>query len=132
MEDEIKGLSQYRLEKAKLDLEAAKLNYENNLYSQSINRSCYAVFHAVRALLSYERFDSKKHSGIISYFNLNYINAGKIDKKFSKILMSAEKIRINTDYLDFYIVSKEDTKKQIENAEEFIIEIENFIKSNYK
>jgi uncharacterized protein (UPF0332 family) len=79
-------------------------------------------------LLAFDRFDSQKHTGIISYFNLHYIKEGKIDKKFSKILMSAEKIRINTDYMDFYVVSKDEAKTQIDNAEVFINEIESYIK----
>ncbi len=127
MEDEIKELSKYRLEKAKLDLDSAKINFNNKLFSQSINRSYYAIFHAVRSLLAFDRFDSQKHTGIISYFNLHYIKEGKIDKKYSKILMSAEKIRINTDYLDFYVVSKDEAKVQIDNAEIFINEIESYI-----
>ncbi|MDQ3019979.1 MAG: hypothetical protein M3R36_05330 [Bacteroidota bacterium] len=31
------------------------------------------MFHSVRALFLFDKFDSKKHSGIISYFNKNYI-----------------------------------------------------------
>ena len=61
-------LSEYRLSKAKQDLLAAKLLFDNNHFAQSLNRSYYAIFHAVRSLLAYDKFDSKKHSGIISYF----------------------------------------------------------------
>src|SRR5438552_2029167 len=111
------ALSRYRFDKAKEDLESSKVNFQNNLLSASINRSYYSIFHAARALLAFDDFDSKKHSGIISYFNRNYIKSGKIEKEYSKILMSAEIIRNETDYMDFYIVSKEEAKTQIENAE---------------
>ncbi|MBK8982030.1 MAG: HEPN domain-containing protein [Ignavibacteria bacterium] len=45
MENEIYVLAKYRLSKSKADLESAQLNFKNNLFSQSINRSYYAIFH---------------------------------------------------------------------------------------
>ncbi len=103
MEDEVVELAKYRLDKAKMDLSSAELNFQNQFFSQSINRSYYSIFHSVRALLSFDKFDSKKHSGIISYFNKYYIKTDKIEKEYSGILMSAERIRINTDYNDFML-----------------------------
>jgi len=37
-------------------------------YKSSANRVYYAVFHAMRAVLILDGFDSKKHSGIIAEF----------------------------------------------------------------
>ena len=91
-------LSKYRTNKAKEDLRAAEILFENNLFSQSLNRSYYSIFHAVRAVFVHEKFDSRKHSGIISHFNKNYIKKGIFDKEYSKILMGAEKIRNKSDY----------------------------------
>ncbi|MCH7723775.1 MAG: hypothetical protein IIA49_06765 [Bacteroidetes bacterium] len=31
------------------------------------------MFHSVRALLAFDKFDSKRHSGIISYFINKYV-----------------------------------------------------------
>jgi HEPN domain. len=59
MDDFIKELALYRIEKAKMDLEASKILLDNGLYSQSLNRSYYSIFHAVRAVLAFEQFDSK-------------------------------------------------------------------------
>jgi uncharacterized protein (UPF0332 family) len=127
MENEIIELAKYRLEKARSDYFSAKMLFENKMYSQSLNRSYYAIFHSTRALLSLEKFDSKKHSGIIAYFNKNYIANGIFEKEMSKIIMGAEKIRIQSDYDDFYLVSKEDTLNQLNNAEIFIQKIEEYI-----
>lgn len=128
----IQDLSKYRLEKAKEDLEASKLLYDNSLFSQSLNRSYYSIFHGVRALLAYENLDFRKHSAIISYFNKNYISNSKIDKKYSKIIMGAEKLRNKSDYNDFFIVIKEDAHQQLINAEDFIYTIEKYIYETYK
>lgn len=53
---------------------------------------------------------------------------GTFDKKYSKIIKGAERMRNRSDYDDFYIVSKDDTQKQIEDARQFIEELEGFIK----
>ncbi len=131
MDETINTLSKYRLEKSKNDLKVAVANYESNFYSQSLNRSYYSIFHAVRALLAFDKFDSKKHTGIISFFQLNYVKTNRFDLTFSKILINAEKVRVESDYNDFYVASKEETLNQIENAKLFIEGIEKYIMENY-
>lgn len=101
MDDKIKILSDYRLEKARQDLETARITYEHNKFAQSTNRSYYAIFHALRALLAYDKFDSKKHSSIIGYFNKAYIATGKIERAYYKMLAKAFDIRTKSDYQDF-------------------------------
>lgn len=57
------ALSKHRLQRAKDDLESAKLLFENKKLTQSINRSYYSIFHATRSLLAMEKFDSKNIPG---------------------------------------------------------------------
>jgi len=128
MESRKKDLCLYRIEKAADDLKVAKLLFEKSYYSQSMNRSYYAIFHITRALLALDEFDTHKHSGIIAYFNREYIARGIFDKKYSKIIKGAEKMRNRSDYDDFYIVSKDETKQQLENAGQFVEKIEEFIR----
>ncbi|MFH1454330.1 MAG: HEPN domain-containing protein [Armatimonadota bacterium] len=127
MDGKLLELAKYRIEKAKSDLESSELMLQNGKFAQSLNRSYYAIFHATRALLAFDKFDSKKHSGIISYFNQNYIKAQKIDVKYGQILMAAEKIRVQSDYDDFYVANKQSADAQIINAREFIDKIEEYI-----
>jgi len=127
MENRLSDLSKYRMEKAKEDLEASELMFKNGKFSQSINRSYYAIFHAVRALLALDKFDSQKHSGIISYFNQNYIKTGKIEVEFSKMLTAAFKIRSDSDYKDFYVVAQEDAELQLDNAKKFLKRMQEFL-----
>ena len=72
MENSIKGLSAYRYSKALEDLKASELMLEESLYKVSINRSYYAIFHAMRAVTALQGYDSSKHSGIIAFFNQNF------------------------------------------------------------
>lgn len=127
MRPEFIELSRYRMEKAKNDLAAAEILFNEKLFDQSLNRSYYAIFHSVRALLALDPFDSRKHSGIIAYFNRIYVASGSFDREYSKILMGAEKMRNKSDYDDFYIAAKTDAEKQIVNAKIFIAGIETML-----
>jgi uncharacterized protein (UPF0332 family) len=120
-------LCRYRLDKAKDDLGTSELNLENKKFSQSINRSYYSMFHAVRALLALKKYDSRKHSGVISYFAQYFIKTGIIEPEYSKMLTNAFKIRNDCDYDDFYIAAYNDAKMQFENASKFIKRIETYI-----
>jgi uncharacterized protein (UPF0332 family) len=131
MENKKKTLSDYRLKKAKEDLHTAKIMLENQKPAQSVNRSYYAIFHAVRALLAFDLFDSKRHSSIIGYFNQQYIASGEIGKEYYKIIARAFDKRTKSDCHDFYIVSREEAKEQLDNAELFIGLIETYIKDHY-
>ncbi len=129
MEKKQLDLSAYRLAKAKDDLETADLTLNKNKISQSINRSYYSMFHAVRALLALDRYDSRKHTGVISFFNQYYIKTGKIESEFSNMLTAAFKIRNKSDYNDFYIAAREDAQIQLENAKKFLKRIKEYIET---
>ncbi len=85
------------------------------------------MFTAVRALLAVDGVDYSKHAGVISYYQKNYIKTEIFDKKFSKYLSHAFQIRNNTDYADFFIVSKDDAAEQYIMAVEFFETIEKYI-----
>jgi len=86
---------------------------------------------SVRSLLAYDIFDSKKHSGIIAFFNQNYIKTGKIPSEYFKILTAAETIRHDSDYDDFFIPTCEQAITQYESAVKFVNMIEDYIRKNY-
>ena len=112
-------LMQYRLEMAEERLKSSKLLLDAGSYKDSISRSYYAMFTAVRALLAIDGQDFSKHAGVIAYFQKEYIKNGKIEKKYSKYISQAFQIRNNTDYSDFFIVSVQDAQEQYEKAKEF-------------
>ena len=59
-------LSSHRLERAKDLLRQSELLLKNKEYDGSINRSYFAIFHAIRALLALVGIDSRRHTGVIS------------------------------------------------------------------
>ena len=127
MEGSLKDLAYIRFERAHQNLAAAKSNLELGDYKTALNRSYYAIFHAIRAVNCMSGFDSSKHSGVIAYFNQNTVKTGKIDSDYSKIIKSASYCREKSDYDDFYVVSKKETEEQIENAVRFLNEIDGLL-----
>ena len=118
MEGSIVDLSKYRMIRAKEDLGTAKDNLQTQSYRASVNRSYYAIFHALRSVTALEEYDSRKHSGIIAYINQYFVKTGVFDKSFSKMVDKAFRLREKSDYDDFYIVSAEEAAEQIQTAGE--------------
>lgn len=121
------NLMNYRLDNAKEKLESAKLLLDAGKYRDSIGRSYYAIFTAVRAVLANDKVDFSKHSGVIAYFQKEYIKTGKFDVKYSRYLQTAFQIRNSCDYDDFFIASKQDAEEQYSRATEFYKEICNYL-----
>lgn len=132
MNKELIELSKYRLEKAKEDLKHAHRSYEEGFLKGALNRSYYSIFHAMRSVLALDGLDSKKHSGVISMFIKNYVKPGTFETKLSEIILNASDIRNESDYEDFYIVSDDEVKEQLENADYFINKIELYLNSVYE
>ena len=60
--------AKYRISRAKEDLDTAHMLYEAGKYRIANNRAYYAIFHAIRAVLVFDDFDSSKNSGVIVEF----------------------------------------------------------------
>ena len=123
-EHERKALSQARLEHAVECLSAARNLLETGNYKSAANRSYYAVFHAMRAVLAFDEIDMKRHSGVISEFRRRYIKT-----RMSEIISVLFDVRTDSDYDDFFVISKADTAAQIENAAYFVDRIAVYLKS---
>ena len=127
MEGSVTALSDYRLAKAKEDLETAEENLAGGKYRASVNRSYYAVFHALRAITALDHFDSGKHSGIIAFFNQRYVKAGVFDREISRLIDSCYRLREKADYDDFFLVAREDADRQLEKAKKIIAAVSQYI-----
>ena len=129
IEDGIRALVEFRIEQARNCLANAEISVEADFYKDAANRSYYCIFHCMRTVLALDKFDSKKHSGIIAAFRQKYIKTGKFAPEFSDIIGDAFEVRNLSDYEDFYVVSKADALQQIDDARAFLEVVQNFINS---
>ena len=126
--DNKKALSAARFDHAKECLAAAKSLLATENYKSAANRCYYAIFHAMRAVLAFDEIDMKHHSGIISEFRKRYIKTEIFETRLSEIISMLFAIRTDSDYDDFFMISKEEVMEQIENAEYFLKKIEKHLK----
>ena len=98
-------------------------------YESAANRSYYAVFHAMRAVLAFDEIDMKRYSGVISEFRRRYIKTGIFETRMSEIISVLFDVRTDSDYDDFFVISKADTAAQIENAEYFVSSVRAYLKN---
>ena len=124
MEGSLKELVGYRMDRAKEMLVAARENLEIGQYKTSLNRSYYAIFHAMRAMNILKGFDSSKHSGVIAFFNKEYLKENILDRNLSIVIKNSAFLREKSDYDDFYIASKQEAEKQLEEADRFLDAVE--------
>ena len=125
--EKLRALSNIRLEHADECISAAKSLLESENYKSAANRAYYTVFHAMRAVLAFDKIDMKHHSGIIAEFRRLYIKTGIFDAELSKIISVLSDSRNDSDYDDFFIVSKEEVAEQIKDAELFLEKIKEYV-----
>ena len=130
MDEQAKALSKYRLETARQLLQSADMlmNMTKD-YNSVVNRCYYAIFHSVRSILALERKDFEKHSAVISYFRRMYIKTHIISVDASDILGEAFNSRNESDYKDFFAVSREQAEQELCNAKRFMEIVEAYLKS---
>ena len=131
------------LDKAMLDLSRARLAlakeritfageiFQLGDYKTVANRSYYAVFSAMRAVLALDGFDSGKHSGVIAEFRRRYLKTGLLRRELSYTIDSLVEIRQGSDYDDFYVISKEEVAEQLEKAKIFVQSVEEYLMREY-
>ena len=81
--------------------------------------------------MALEGVDFSKHSGMMGYFQKNYVKSGIFEKEYSKILTEAFDVRSDSDYDDYYVISKKEAEQQIQNAQFFLDGIEQFVNEKF-
>lgn len=120
-------LTARRMEVAREDLNTAKDNLQGEHYRAANNRAYYSIYHSITAVFALESRAYKKHKDTLANFNKDYVKTEIFSRELGKRIGKAEEVRHNSDYDEFYLVTKEESKKQVETAELLIAEIEKYL-----
>ena len=131
MSSAVKELVAYRLQQAQETLEEADSLYQSSLWRGVINRSYYAMFYAVLALAVLQQQATSKHSGVIAFFDREFVKTGIFEKDLSRALHQAFESRQQSDYGEIFEVSKTEAKQSVEEAHTFVESVKNYIQSIY-
>lgn len=128
-EAQLKLLINYRISEAQETLREAKLLLDQSAYRGSINRSYYAMFYAVLALLATKNFSSAKHSGVISLFDREFVKIGYFSKELSRSFHRAFDERQASDYGEMLEPDLNSATDLFEQAQEFVVAIQKYLGS---
>ena len=128
MAGSIAELSKYRYERALEDLKNAKEVFNSGSYKLALNRSYYAIFHAMRAVNVLDEFDSSKHSGVIAHFNQYHVKTGDFEKYYEQLehmpepIMASElpKVKLNLRGVREYARKKGVTVASLSDEEKYL------------
>ncbi|MGB7566448.1 MAG: HEPN domain-containing protein [Chitinivibrionales bacterium] len=84
----ISDLVKYRVSRALESISEARILADSFHWNACVNRlyyGYYACFYAVSALLVLHQMNSKKHSGIRSFFNLHFVKTGIVSIASARI-----------------------------------------------
>lgn len=74
----------------------------------------------------------KRHKDTIANFNKDYVKTEIFPRTLGKRIGKAEEVRHNSDYDEFYLVTKEESIKQVETAELLFVEVEKYLAKKKK
>jgi uncharacterized protein (UPF0332 family) len=127
--EEQRELIEHRLEQAQNALQAAEALRNQGLLRDATNRSYYAMFYGVLALLGTKGMGTSKHAGAISLFDREFVKAGIFSKELSMRLHEAFKKRLEMDYGETAPITLEEATALIEQASIFLDAIKAHLRS---
>ncbi len=132
MNEYLKEISKYWIEKSYRTLEVAKYDFKGNYLEAVLDRLYYAAFYIVSAFITLEGERFKKHSGVKSFFFKKVIKGRLIEEKFGKVYNKLYYMREEVDYTPNPSFSKEEVKELLIETEAFIRKMESLIKTKLK
>jgi len=75
-----KELVDYRMEKSRESIAAAKVMVKEKMFAFAVNRIYYSMFYAVQALLGKRAISFSKHGQVKGYFNREFIKSGLLPR----------------------------------------------------
>jgi len=127
-EDDIWVLVLHRLKQAETTLEDARYLLDGHRSPQSIiNRSYYAMFYAVLALLQKSGRVPSKHTGAVSLFDTEFVSKGLFSKELSRELHRAFELRQISDYKTLDSPPFEKAEEIWKKAADFIASVKEYL-----
>ncbi len=128
------------LEKARNNLRAMKLMFDNDLFDWTIICGYYAMYHSVLASLLKIGLMANMHHCAIAAFEEFYVKRGKVDTEYAEYIERAKQLEGKyANYLEeakenriifqygVRVLTNDDAGWIIDDAEEFVLKIEEII-----
>lgn len=108
-------------------LSTAQDNLRAADFRASVNRSYYAVFYAVSAMLLTKGLERRKHSGVIGAFREHFIKTGLIEAEYSNLYGEALVIREDADYAIEIPIDRSMAETALRQARRFVERMQRYL-----
>ncbi len=129
-QENIRDVVIYWMDKAKESLNSARDEMTASRLSFSVNRTYYACFYVVSALLLQKGSRFKKHSGVRSAFHQQFIKSRVISNNYGILYDELYEARQRGDYIELVNFEKEQVEHWYNQAKEFVETVASLIKKN--
>jgi uncharacterized protein (UPF0332 family) len=120
------------IEKAEDCIDAAEHDLKGDFYEAAVNRSYYAIYNCVMALLYVTNTFPKSHKGAHTKFNELYIQTNIFSTRLSKIISENFNKRQLGDYDFDTTIELDEAEISLVQAKEFFETTQNYLKQkNY-
>ncbi|MCX7014011.1 MAG: HEPN domain-containing protein [Candidatus Sumerlaeota bacterium] len=123
-EDQIPVFVRFRMSQAHETLHEAEVLYGDSSWRGSVNRSYYAMFYALAALLATRRLGSSKHSGVLALFQQEFVKTGVFSPELGRAFRLAFDRRQKSDYGDNMAPDREAASEALSSARVFVSALE--------
>lgn len=120
-------LVRHWIEKARNDLESARVNYQAGRFSNAVRDIYFASFHAVTAVLMKGGKTFRKHSAVRAAVHRDLIKTRRIDTSWGPFYEWIFDNRQQADYQPIAQFEADEVKAALEQAEAFVREMEQLL-----
>jgi uncharacterized protein (UPF0332 family) len=122
--EQVKALLRYRIAQANETLREAEILLNETALRGAVNRSYYAMFYALLALLATKQLGTSRHSGAIRLFDREFVKTGLFPKELSRSLRVAFNRRQTHDYSELAEIDQQTAEETLTSAKTFVAAIE--------
>jgi hypothetical protein len=115
------------LEKAKSKVRVAGDLLAKGEWDDAVSRAYYAAFHAAQAVLLTEGQRGDTRKGVVTLFGMLLVKPGKFDRKWGKMLSNLKDDREAGDYEALSYVDEETARRAVQEATEFVKQVEGYL-----
>lgn len=119
-ENEKRDLLQYRIERAYRVFKEAEDNAKLGHWNLTGNRLYYSVFHMAQALLLGEGDIPRRHAGMIHKIGQDFIQTGRLDRQYGRLISRLYELRQSGDYDDKYDATEEEIVPYFKQVKELL------------
>ncbi|MCJ7530046.1 MAG: HEPN domain-containing protein [Anaerolineales bacterium] len=126
--EQAKALVHIRMEQARVTLEESRVLLREGYARGAVNRAYYAMFYAVHALAVIREVSTSKHTGMIGFFDRDFIKTDIFPRELSEMLHLAFDRRQSSDYGELAGEGEyEDAEETLANACTFVESIKAYL-----